>query len=132
MHNLLFIALEAHHVERNHHRRYEVCVGRDLLGDWTVTVRYGRAGKPLRALRFAGSEDAMRRVVRSHLQRRATALRRIGCAYMPNHISAHCTVAAEAWLPPAFLDSVEAAGVSVTLGACQGRSTRGSATYCPR
>ena len=35
-------ALEAHHAERNHHRRYEATLGRDLFGDWSVTIRYGR------------------------------------------------------------------------------------------
>ncbi len=33
MDNLLTLAFEAHHPERNHHRRYEVSVGRDLLED---------------------------------------------------------------------------------------------------
>jgi len=35
-------ALESHRAERNHHRRYETTIGRDLLGDWTVTLRYER------------------------------------------------------------------------------------------
>ena len=35
-------ALESHHAERNHHRRYEATIGRDLFGDWTVTIRYER------------------------------------------------------------------------------------------
>lgn len=45
MDNLLTVAFEAHHPERNHHRRYEVRVGRDLFDDWTVTIRYGRVGR---------------------------------------------------------------------------------------
>jgi hypothetical protein len=39
-------ALEAHHAEGNHHRRYEATIGRDLFGDWTVTIRYGRTYSP--------------------------------------------------------------------------------------
>ena len=54
MDNLLTVAFEAHHAEKNHHRRYEVTVGRDLLDDWTVAVRYGRIGQgwPGEALRL--------------------------------------------------------------------------------
>jgi hypothetical protein len=52
--NLLTVAFEAHHAERNHHRRCEVTVGRDLLDDWTVAIRYGRAGRGGREERFAG------------------------------------------------------------------------------
>jgi hypothetical protein len=104
MDNLLLIALEAHHPERNHHRRYEISVGRDLLGDWTVTVRYGRAGSPLRCLRFAGADEAvMRRLVRERLARRFSAPRRIGCAYQPQEITAAPGVAMGAWIPPAVL-----------------------------
>ena len=33
MDNLLNIVLEAHNVERNHHRQYEITLGKDLLDD---------------------------------------------------------------------------------------------------
>jgi hypothetical protein len=36
MDNLLTVTLEAHNIELNHHRRYQITVGRDLLDDWTV------------------------------------------------------------------------------------------------
>src|ERR1017187_2629005 len=29
----------------NHHRRYQITVGCDLLNDWTVIIRYGRTGQ---------------------------------------------------------------------------------------
>jgi predicted DNA-binding WGR domain protein len=45
MEDLLTVAFEAHHPERNRHRWYEVAVGRDLLENWTVTIRYGRTGQ---------------------------------------------------------------------------------------
>lgn len=38
MDNLLRVAFEAHHSFRNHHRRYEITVGRDLLDDWIVSI----------------------------------------------------------------------------------------------
>ena len=45
MDNLLTVAFEAHNAEKNHHRRYQVTLGRDLLDDWTVAIRYGRTGQ---------------------------------------------------------------------------------------
>jgi hypothetical protein len=45
MASLLTPAFEAHHAERDHHRHYEVRIGRDLLDDWTVTKRYGPTGQ---------------------------------------------------------------------------------------
>ena len=101
---LLTIALEAHHDEMNRHRRYVVEVGRDLLGDWAVTIRYGRVGEPLRALQFGSPDEArMRRVVREHLRRRLSAPRRIGCAYRLASMDAARGFAAAEWVPPATL-----------------------------
>lgn len=45
MDNLLTVAFEAHNAEKNHHRRYQVTLGRDLLNDWTVAICYGRTGQ---------------------------------------------------------------------------------------
>jgi hypothetical protein len=42
MDNLTTVAFEAHN-EKNHHRR-QVTVGRDLLDDWTVAIRYAGQG----------------------------------------------------------------------------------------
>lgn len=82
MDNLLAIALEAHHDKRNHHRSYRITVGRDLFGDWTVTIRYGRCGHDGH-VRMFGSTDAksMRKVIHDHLRRRLSAPGRIGCGY---------------------------------------------------
>jgi hypothetical protein len=55
MDNLLSVAFEAHHQEKNHHQRYEVTIGRDLLDDWTVAIRYGRTGRSGREWRYAVS-----------------------------------------------------------------------------
>ncbi|MBL8879950.1 MAG: WGR domain-containing protein [Phycisphaerales bacterium] len=82
MENLIFIALEAHHAPRNHHRRYEIAVGRDLLDEWSVTVRYGRVGGGCREERFGGSDvQGLRQVVHERLKRRLSAERRLNCAY---------------------------------------------------
>ena len=104
MDNLMRIALEAHSDELNHHRRYEIEVGHDLLGDWTVTVRYGRSGGPLRSLGFADADEAsMRRVVRERLQRRLSAQKRIGCAYRPRELSAAPGLSIQDWLPASII-----------------------------
>jgi predicted DNA-binding WGR domain protein len=60
MDNLLTVALEARHAERNHHRRYEITVGRDLFDHWTVAIRYGRIGQGGRVERFAGADAITR------------------------------------------------------------------------
>jgi predicted DNA-binding WGR domain protein len=116
MDNLLTIALEAHSDERNHHRRYVVTVGRDLLGDWTVTVRYGRAGNELRSLRFAGTDEGeMQRLVHERLRRRLSAERRIGCAYRPREISAVPGLPLGEWVPASIVASL--------FGGVRGRAT---------
>lgn len=103
MHDILNIALEAHNHERNHHRRYEVSVERDLLGDWLVTIRFGRVGGGTQERRFGctGIADAQQ-IVREHLRRRLSAPRRIGCAYHVRGLSAP-TGALDAWLPTDLL-----------------------------
>lgn len=100
MDNLLTVAFEAHHAENNHHRRYEITVGRDLLNDWTVSIRYGRTGRGGRELRYAGPEaDELRAVVRDRLRRRRSAPKRIGCGYQLTALSTAKGFDATAWLP---------------------------------
>jgi hypothetical protein len=53
MDNLLTVAFEAHNQNENHHRRYQITVGCDLLNDWTVIIRYGHTGQGEREIRFA-------------------------------------------------------------------------------
>jgi hypothetical protein len=65
MDNLLTVAFEAHHSEWNHHRRYEIVIGRDLFNDWTASIRYGRTGQAGREEHFASSTaDDIRAVIR--------------------------------------------------------------------
>ena len=82
MDNLLTLAFEAHNSEQNHHRRYEVTLGRDLLDDWTVVIRYGRCGQGSQGKQFASPEaDEMKALIRDRLRRRLSAPKRIGCPY---------------------------------------------------
>ena len=104
MDNLLSIAFEAHHPARNHHRRYEVRLGRDLFDAWTVVIRYGRTGQGGQERRYASSEpEAMRAVIRTCLRRRLSAPKRIGCAYRLASFSQACEFNAADWLPADIL-----------------------------
>lgn len=98
--NLLTVAFEAHNPEKNHHRRYEVTVGRDLLNDWTVSIHYGRAGQAGRELRYAGPNPVeLQEVIRERLRRRLSAPRRIGCPYQLAAVNAAPGFDSPAWLP---------------------------------
>jgi predicted DNA-binding WGR domain protein len=100
MENLLTIALEAHNDDLNHHRRYEITVGRDLLDDWTLSIRYGRVGGGYQTQKFAGKDkDQIRAIVRERLRRRRSAPKRIGCAYRVATFDAVPEFDASAWLP---------------------------------
>ena len=100
MDNLVTLAFEAHSQEQNHHRRYEVVVGRDLLDDWTVAIRYGRIGQGLREVRYAATDAGdIRAIIRDRLRRRLSAPRRIGCPYRLAAFSAAAGFDASAWLP---------------------------------
>jgi predicted DNA-binding WGR domain protein len=100
MDNLLSVAFEAHNAEKNHHRRYEVMVGRDLLDEWTVAIRYGRTGQSGREMRFASPPpDEMRAVIRDRLCRRLSAPKRIGCHYRLTALNSAPGFDTQAWLP---------------------------------
>jgi predicted DNA-binding WGR domain protein len=100
MDNLLSVAFEAHNSEKNHHRRYEVVIGRDLLDDWTVAIRYGRTGQGGRELHHAAPDAAViRAIVRDRLRRRLSAPKRIGCPYRLAALSAAPGFDPSSWLP---------------------------------
>ncbi len=110
MDSLLMLTLEAHHAERNHHRHYEVRIGRDLLGDWTVTIRYGRTGQHGQERRYGSPEpDVLRAILRDRLRRRLSAPRRIGCPYRLAAVSKARGFDAAAWLPEDILERFGAA-----------------------
>ena len=76
-------------------------VGRDLFGEWTVCLAYGRAGRAGQHLRFSGpSADDLRPRVRDHLLRRLSAPRRIGCPYRVTRTDAVDGFDLASWLPP--------------------------------
>ena len=100
MENLLTIALEAHNDDLNHHRRYEITVGRDLLHDWTLSIRYGRVGGGYQTQKFAGKdEDQIRAIIRERLRRRRSAPKRIGCEYRVTKLDVATEFDASTWLP---------------------------------
>jgi predicted DNA-binding WGR domain protein len=100
MDNLLTVAFEAHHKERNHHRRYQVTVGCDLLDDWTVAIQYGRTGQAGREIRYASADPApMKSIIRDRLRRRLSAPKRIGCPYRLAAFTAAPGFDAASWLP---------------------------------
>ncbi|MCC6358739.1 MAG: WGR domain-containing protein [Phycisphaerales bacterium] len=99
--DLLTIALEAHCHERNHHRRYEVSVGRDLLDHWVVTIRFGRVGQSLQRMQWADPRpEVMRTVLTERLRRRLSARRRLGCPYVVRELTMRDGVWAADWLLP--------------------------------
>jgi hypothetical protein len=104
MDNLLSVTFEAHNDERNHHRRYEIRLGRDLFGEWFVSLRYGRAGRGGQEVRHSAVDsEQLRMVIRESLRRRLSAPRRIGCAYRLKELSAAAGVDVGFWLPESVL-----------------------------
>ncbi len=100
MDHLLNLTFEAHHAELNHHRRYEITVGQDLLDDWIVSIRYGRMGERGQEKRFAAAEaNELKAIIRDRLRRRLSAPRRIGCAYRMTNLNTAAGFDASAWLP---------------------------------
>lgn len=100
MDNLLTVAFEAHNATLNHHRRYQITLGRDLLDDWTVAIRYGRTGQGGQEKRYASpNPEAMQAIVKDRLRRRLSAPKRIGCPYRMTVFSAASGFDSAGWLP---------------------------------
>jgi hypothetical protein len=100
MDNLLNVTFEAHSQEENHHRRYQITIGRDLFNDWTVAICYGRTGQAGQEKRFASpNEEEMRRVISERLRRRLSASKRIGCAYRLTRLDMAEGFDSCVWLP---------------------------------
>jgi hypothetical protein len=78
----MLIELRACDPAANRFRAWRLEAGCDLFGIWTTEVRFGRIGRPGRALRRAfATEREVRAFVRAGLRRRASAPARIGVAY---------------------------------------------------
>jgi hypothetical protein len=100
MDNLLTVAFEAHHDGHNHHRRYEVMIGRDMLDDWTLTIRYGRVSRASQVRHYSSAKpETMRAMIRKSLLRRLSAPKRIGCAYRLAAFDAAPNLDPSEWLP---------------------------------
>ena len=100
MDNLLNVAFEAHNRDLNHHRRYAITVGRDLLDDWTVSICYGRTGQGGRVEQFAeANPEKLRAVIKDRLRRRLSAPKRIGCSYRLHVMSVAPGLDPGEWLP---------------------------------
>lgn len=100
MDNLMTLAFEAHNAELNHHRRYEISIGRDLFDDWCVSIRYGRAGQRGRVEWFGGVlAEPLQAVIRDRLQRRLSAPKRIGCRYELRDLRSEPGFDSSNWLP---------------------------------
>ena len=103
MDNLLYLRLEAHNPTLNHHRRYELRLGRDLFGKWVVTLGFGRDGKGGQQLSYSDdNREVVREIIRESLGRRSSAPRRIGCSYGVSELAFADDVDATYWLPPEF------------------------------
>lgn len=102
MENLLSLSVEAHNADKNHHRRYELTIGRDLFGHWTISVNYGRTGGSRgHELRCGGIDaERLRTIARDRLLRRLSAPKRIGCPYLLAGLSVAAGIDASFWLPP--------------------------------
>jgi predicted DNA-binding WGR domain protein len=80
--NDLEIALRAENPVSNCWRDYSLVLGRDLLGDWCISVRWGRIGTAgSTAMHGFGNRNEAVTFASTLLKRRLTAPRRIGCPY---------------------------------------------------
>ncbi len=77
--SIAHIRLKLTDAAANRDRAYELQIDRDLFGEYSVSVRYGRQGSTLRAIRYTATDLAQAgRIAASILRRRITARRRLG------------------------------------------------------
>jgi predicted DNA-binding WGR domain protein len=80
--NDLEIALRAENPLTNCWRDYTLLLGRDLLGDWCLSVHWGRIGAAgSMVMHGFGSRNEAVAFASALLKRRLSAPRRIGCPY---------------------------------------------------
>jgi predicted DNA-binding WGR domain protein len=80
--NDLEIALRAENPLTNCWRDYTLLLGRDLLGDWCLSVHWGRIGAAgSMAMHGFGNRNEAVAFAGTLLKRRLSAPRRIGCPY---------------------------------------------------
>lgn len=80
--NFLHIALRATNPDKGADRGYVLCLGKDLFGDWSVMLNYGRYGRKgtVKYAAFATKQEAYG-FINAKLKRRLSAFKRIGCEY---------------------------------------------------
>lgn len=89
MQNLFSITLRATNQETNTDREYYIGMGKDLFGQWCVSVIYGRYQcQGLTKMAFFETQAQTWSYVQGKLKRRASACQRIGCHYQVAHIQA--------------------------------------------
>lgn len=100
MERLLNLTMEAHNQERNHHRRYEVEVGKDLFDEWTVAIRYGRCGLKGQQKSFAAKDEGkLKQIIGERLKRRLSSSNRIDCRYRIVSLEKAVGIECDQWLP---------------------------------
>ncbi|MBS0206929.1 MAG: hypothetical protein JSS49_28980 [Planctomycetes bacterium] len=104
MQNLMTMTFEAHHGERNHHRRYQIIIGRDIFQDITVSIYYGRTARGGQEIRYGGMPSvALQSIIHDRLHRRLSANRRIGCRYQLTALESASGFDGSGWLPSSIL-----------------------------
>jgi predicted DNA-binding WGR domain protein len=105
MDNLLSLVMQAHSPERNHHRQYQVRVGKDLFDQWTARITYGRVGTRGKECCFVSREpNELIRIIRQKLLARLSAPRRIGCSYVVTAIEECAEAPMTTWIPDLVLE----------------------------
>jgi predicted DNA-binding WGR domain protein len=80
--NDLEIALRAENPATNCRRDYTLLLGRDLLGDWRLSIHWGRIGAAGSVVMHGfGNRNEAAAFAGVLLKRRLSAPRRIGCPY---------------------------------------------------
>lgn len=96
--SIAHIRLRLTDVASNRDRAYELEIDRDLFGEYSVSVRYGRQGSSLRTVRYTATDIAQAgRIAASILRRRITARRRLGSAYILKDADGDCAELVRTW-----------------------------------
>lgn len=104
MDNLLSLVMEAHSPERNHHRQYQVRIGKDLFDHWTARFTYGRVGsRGTECCYDSHDPNQLMRIVHQKLLRRMSAPKRIGCPYLVTSASETEIAKLQNWIPELIL-----------------------------
>jgi hypothetical protein len=77
------IRLQAINPHRNIFREYVIHLSRGVLQNWIVQIGYGRIARPGHVKTFSfDDENSAHTFIKSHLKRRLSAPKRLGCSYV--------------------------------------------------